>query len=309
MTRITDPNPVSLLARLRHLGRTVYPNLPANTMLLLYAQQGVLARLEQGFGEPEPRFVLKGALSLFARYGNAARPTEDMDLAAQGLPNTPAEIEQAIRALCRVPFDDGLSFDPGSVRAVPINQTLAYPGAAVRLRASLGKSKVDLQIDVSFGNVILPTPLPWVFPSLLLAQAVHVYLYPLETVITEKFAALLEIGVATTRMKDLYDLEQILSRESFAAELMCRVLEGSFAARGTPRSAVASTLGETFAASPELNRRWTQYLNRTGFESPAFAAVMALLRAFYGPLLLGGRREGRWQPAQHVWLDEAERTD
>lgn len=302
MTRTTDPNPVSLLARLRHLGRTQYPNLPANTMLLLYAQQGLLARLER---HPDgSRFVLKGALSLFARYGNAARPTEDMDLAASGLPNTPAQIEQVIRALCLVSFDDGLLFDPESVRAVPINETLAYPGAAVRLRANLGRSRVDLQIDVSFGNIITPAPVPWTFPPLLLAQDVHVHLYPLETVITEKFAALLEIGTATTRMKDLYDLTQILSREPFEAGLMRRVLEGSFAARGTPGGAVAPTLGETFAESPEMNRRWVQYLNRTGFQAPPFAAVMALLQAFYGPLLLGGRREGHWQPNERLWLDE-----
>ena len=71
MTRII--NPAGILDRLKHLRRTRYPDVPANTMLLLYAQQGLLARLDaSAFGE---LFVLKGALSLFARYGNAARPT------------------------------------------------------------------------------------------------------------------------------------------------------------------------------------------------------------------------------------------
>lgn len=77
-------------------------------MLLLYAQQGLLARLQR---DPiGSRFVLKGALSLFARYGNAARPTENMDLAASGLPNTPTQIEQVILRLCQIPFNDGLHF-------------------------------------------------------------------------------------------------------------------------------------------------------------------------------------------------------
>ena len=86
MTKTTEPNPASILARLRNLCRTDHPNLPANLMLLLYAQQGLLARLE--ISPHAEDFVLKGALSLFARFGNAARPTEEIDLAASRLPNT-----------------------------------------------------------------------------------------------------------------------------------------------------------------------------------------------------------------------------
>ena len=84
MKPTADPS-VSLLARLRHLGQQ--QGLPLDTMLLLYVQQGFLARLEAS-GEAE-RFVLKGGLSLFARYRASARPTQDLDLAAAHLPNTP----------------------------------------------------------------------------------------------------------------------------------------------------------------------------------------------------------------------------
>ncbi|WP_293914325.1 nucleotidyl transferase AbiEii/AbiGii toxin family protein [Deinococcus sp.] len=114
MTRTTEPNPISLLARLRHLGQTAYPNLPANSMLLLYAQQGLLARLD--LSDYREQFVLKGALGLFARYRNTARPTEDLDLAAAGVPNTPGEISRIMTELCELPFGDGLSFDAASLR-------------------------------------------------------------------------------------------------------------------------------------------------------------------------------------------------
>ena len=200
-----------------------------------------------------------------------------------------------MRTLCAISVSDGLVLDPDSVAVRRINETLAYPGVGVTLEASLGSSRVRLQLDLSFGNMITPEPVAWTFPALLLARGVPVRLYPLETVVTEKFAALLEIGEAITRMKDLYDLWVILSATRFEADVMRLALERSFAARGTPAEAVAPTLAAEFAASDVLNARWRQYLNRTRFQAPEFAQVMSLL---------GELRTGQWQPHDRRWLEQ-----
>lgn len=158
---------------------------------------------------------------------------------------------------------------------------------------------MTLQLDFSFGNVITPTPVQMSFPALLLDEAVPITVYPLETVITEKFAALVEIGEATTRMKDIYDLQVILRTETFEAGTVREALERSFAARGTPVDRVQDILGDSFTTEPTLTTRWGQYLRRNAFTAPAFAEVMGLLQAFYGPLLLEGRSDGEW--AQGGW--------
>jgi Nucleotidyl transferase AbiEii toxin, Type IV TA system len=178
--------------------------------------------------------VLKGALSLFARYAQAARPTEDLDLAARDLPQTPEQLLAVMQAVCAVPFGDGLRFDPASLDVRVINEGLTYPGVGIKLTAWLGASQATLQIDVSFGNVVIPAPVALHCPNLLLPQAVPVAVYPLETVVTEKFAALVKRGVTSTRMKDLYDLHVILGRETSEAGLLDRALTTRFAARGTP---------------------------------------------------------------------------
>ena len=286
-------NPAGVLDRLRHLQRTRYPNIPPNTMLLLYAQQGLLGRLDaSSYAE---HFVLKGALSLFARYGNAARPTQDIDLATRDMPNTPGQIRTVLETLCATPFADGLHFDPTSIQTSPINEAFDYPGVTARLRAALGSSQVTLQLDFSFGNVITPAPVQMGFPALLLEEAVTVAIYPLETVITEKFAALVEIGEATTRMKDLYDLSVILTGETFEAGVVRDALSASFQARGTPAAAVPDILATEFGEDPTLGARWGQYLRRTGLQAPALPDVMVLLRAFYTPLLLEDRSQGQWR--------------
>ena len=300
MTKTINTSPSSILARLRNLAREHYANLPANMMLLLYAQQGLLARLESS--RHNDQFVLKGALSLFVRYGNAARPTEDIDLAAQGFPNSVEAMTDVIAEICTLPFEDGLRFDPNSINARVINEALAYPGVSMLIQANLGASRAQVQLDRSFGNAITPEPVRLAFPPLLLKTAIGVRVYPLETVIVEKFAALIEIGEATTRMKDIYDLLTILSSQTFEAHVVLQALDRSFQARGTPVAAIAPTLAIDFAQSPALSQRWRQYLNRTRFTAPEFAEVMTLIRAFFSPLLLEDQTQGTWQPNQTGWV-------
>jgi hypothetical protein len=226
MTRTTDPEQMRVLARLRHLGRTQYRGLPAGSMLLLYAQQGLLARLDaRPYSE---QCVLKGALSLFA--DQAARPTED--LVARGLPNTPDGIVAVLREVVALRYGDGLLFDVAA-RISPINEAVKSPGVSVRLTAQLGSSRIELQIIVSFVNAITPAPVVWPFPPLLLDHGVPVSLYPLKTVLAEKFAAFVEIGEVTRRMKDRYDLHVILSKESFEFRVVAQALHWRFEARGT----------------------------------------------------------------------------
>ena len=302
MTKITESNPESILARLRNLARSSYPNLPLNLMLTLYAQQGLLARLEAS--PYRERFVLKGALSLFARYRQTARPTEDIDLAARDLPNTLPAVVSVFEHLCVVPYPDGLTFEPATITVRVINETLEYPGVSLLVRVALGRSRVALQLDVSFGNAITPEPTSMAFPALLISDPVRVRVYPLETVIAEKFAALVEIGEATTRMKDLYDLYTILERETFQSSLMGRAFERSFTARQTPRSDVATILSNDFASSSDLTRRWRQYRTRTGLIAPELPIVMGRIRAFCTPLLLElDPAERRWNP-DGGWLEE-----
>lgn len=302
MTKTADPNPESVLARLRNLARASYPNLPLNLMLTLYAQQGLLARLEASHYREQ--FVLKGALSLFARYRQMARPTEDIDLAAHDLPNTVPTVVAVFEDLCVEPYSDGLVFEPTTITARVINEMLEYPGVSLLIRATLGRSRVALQLDVSFGNAITPEPTSITFPALLIDDPVRVRVYPLETVIAEKFAALVEIGEATTRMKDLYDLYTILERETFQSRLMRLAFERSFTARQTPRGDVTTILSADFASSSDLTRRWRQYRTRTGLIAPELPIVMDRIRAFCALLLVGPELVERHWDHDGGWVEE-----
>lgn len=298
MKPTADPS-VSLLARLKNEARRL--DLPLTNMLLLYAQQGFLARLDMS--EHAERFVLKGVLSLFARYVNTARPTRDIDLAASGLPHTPEAVEATMHEVCAVDFSDHLTLTVQ--RAEPINEGLAYPGVGVQVLASVGRARQTLPIDVSFGNVITPGPVTLHFPDILLPTAVPVRVYPLETVIAEKFAALVELNITTTRMKDVYDLSTIAAREVFDSGGLQTALARSFAARGTPPSRVSFVFGEDFVADATLARRWSAYLRTSGLNAPdTFQEVMTHIQAFLAPLFEQDQPQGTWNPNVGRWQPE-----
>ena len=126
--------------------------------------------------------------------------------------------------------------------------------------------------------------------------------YPLETVVAEKFAALVELGLLTTRMKDVYDLSIISAREVLTWDSLHTAVRRSFAARGTPDG--RTVLTTDFAADEVLAGRWRQFLRRTGLPAPAeLSETMRLLNPFLTAVLPDGEsRAGQaWNPGQQHW--------
>lgn len=258
-----NPSPESVLARLRNQARA--RGLPPQTMLLLYAQEGFLARLAASpYAE---RFVLKGGLSMYGRYGAEARPTRDIDLAGRGMPNTVEAVRGAISEIARLDLADGLSFDGEGLEVEEIIEDAVYTGIRVGLAVTLGKSRERLQLDVSFGNAITPAPVELAFPSLLGGEPHRVLGYPLETVVAEKLAAAVELGPTNTRMKDFYDVFWILGHEPPSTGSLRRAMGRTFAARGTDLARLLPTLEAL--DNPDTQRRWAQFLRNNPVEAPA----------------------------------------
>ncbi len=84
------------------------------------------------------------------------RPTRDVDLLGFGSPEV-ERLADISRSICvESVIDDGLTFDPESVNATPIRETNAYHGVRIRPGATLSGAKIPLQVDVGFGDAIVP---------------------------------------------------------------------------------------------------------------------------------------------------------
>ena len=111
------------------------------------------------------------------------------------------------RDLCPVEVQpDGLIFQSDSVKGERIKDEEKYEGVRLHMTALIEKTRVPLQIDVGFGDRVVPEPEEIEFPTLLDFPAPHVKSYTRESVVAEKFEAMVKLGMLNTRMKDFFDV-------------------------------------------------------------------------------------------------------
>src|SRR5580658_3929869 len=196
------------------------------------------------------RFVLKGALLLTAWRAPMSRPTIDIDLAGR-TSNELDHIRELIGAVCDVVTEpDGVEFSRASIEVSRIKEDADYEGVRVKFQAVLAKARVPMQIDIGFGDVVVPGPTKIEYPTLLDFPAPSLQAYPRETVIAEKLEALTKLGLLNSRMKDYYDLALLSRMYSFVGENLAAAIAATFAHRGTSIEAEPIGLTEPFYSDP-----------------------------------------------------------
>jgi predicted nucleotidyltransferase component of viral defense system len=174
-------------------------------VLTRYGLERFLARLAGS--EHREAFTLKGAMLFRIWSPTLHRPTKDLDLLGTGAPDI-ARLEGVFRELCAVAMedDDGVTFDAKSVRAARIKEDAEYEGVRVTLTGHIGTARLDLQVDVGFGDAVTPAATVVEFPTLLGAPPPKLRAYPRESVVAEKLEAMVHLGVTNSRMKDFFDV-------------------------------------------------------------------------------------------------------
>ncbi len=273
----------SVRQRLLDLSRT--RNEDFQLILTRFASERLLYRLSQS--KHAERFMLKGAL-LFALWtGRMLRPTRDVDLLGSGAPGTEA-LATTFREVCEIQLDhdDGLRFHAETVTAEPIREDQEYEGIRVRFRVTLGRARIDLQVDVGFGDAVTPSPDVVDFPSLLDFPPPRIRAYPQETVIAEKYQAMVQLGIANSRMKDFFDI-WIMARDfPFDGRTLSEAIRATFQRRQTsvpasPPMALRADFGEDIAKG----QQWQAFATRSGTMSsvPTLALVVEDLAKFLMP--------------------------
>ncbi len=296
-----SPTNIAASVRARLLASAQTRREDFNLALQRYAAERFLYRL--GACRHRESFVLKGAM-LFALWGGSMyRATRDLDLTGYGR-NEMQWLTEAIREICTTPCPtDGVTFDPGTVEAEPIRDDSDYGGFRVRLSASLDGARIRLQVDVGFGNAIVPGAQEEKYPTLLNGPPPTIRAYPREAVVAEKLHAMVVLGSATSRLKDFYDLYVLSGLFPFAGETLTQSIAATFERRRTAVSeALPVALAPAFFAEERRAIQWRAYLDRNGLPgAPAdFAVVGERLRLFLQePLRAVGQEESfqrNWQP-------------
>jgi Nucleotidyl transferase AbiEii toxin, Type IV TA system len=106
-----------------------------------------------------------------------------------------------------------------------IKEDADYQGVRLTLVAFLEKARIPMQIDIGFGDVVSPEAEERDYPTLLDLPAAHLRMYPRETVIAEKFEAMVDLGTLNTRMKDFFDIWLLASQFNFTGPELAQAIE------------------------------------------------------------------------------------
>ena len=230
-----------------------------NLVFIRYAMERLLYRISRS--KHSAQFVLKGAMLLTTWTGTPHRPTKDLDLLGLGDVSA-GELRNIFGNICRTEIEpDGMEFNAESMQITEIREDLEYPGQRVRLEGRLGNARINLQIDIGFGDSVIPKPIEIEYPTLLDMPAPRIRAYPPETVVAEKFESMVARGISNSRMKDYYDMRLMAKEFQFNGNVLAEAIKATFARRGTaiPNSTPVA-LTEEFCSSTDKNTQWKAFL-------------------------------------------------
>ena len=256
---------------------------PFQELLQYYAMERFLYRLSQS---PHNRcFTLKGALMFWAMQGPNSRPTRDIDMSGQTSNDPEAILAQVGEIIATEVPDDGLRFDPDTLKAETITEDADYQGLRVTFSGFLDNARIPMQLDIGFGDPIFPFPSWLEFPGLLDFPTARIKCYTPESSIAEKFQAMVNLGELNSRMKDFYDIWLLSRQHEFRLENLEGAVEGTFRKRGT---AIPETSPFSAAFMDSKQPQWRAFRKRLGQEHvpEAFSEVVEAVVEFLGPLML-----------------------
>ena len=278
-----SPGNIHASVRQRLLNRARSDRRPFNELLQYYAMERFLYRLSQS--THANRFILKGALMLRIWRSPELRPTMDIDMLGR-TSNEEADIVAQIRDILAVDVEaDGLAFDPDSIQAERITEDADYEGIRIRFLGALNSARINMQIDIGFGDIVYPEPEESDFPTMLNYPAPRLLCYSRESAIAEKFEIMVKLGVLNSRMKDFYDIWLLSRQFDFDGARLAEAIRLTFDQRGTELPAEIEVFTESFIDEKQV--QWTAFWRRLQQDHvpTSFREVTASVDRFLSPII------------------------
>ena len=256
---------------------------PFAELLQYYAMERFLYRLSRS--THASNFILKGALMLRVWKAPEYRPTMDIDMLGK-TSNDETNIVSQIREILGTEIEaDGLEFDTDSIRSERITEDADYQGIRIRFPGYLDSARINMQIDIGFGDVVHPDPEESELPTMLDFPAPRVLCYSRESAIAEKFEAMVKLGILNSRMKDFYDIWLLSRLFDFDGSQLIKALLLTFNQRGTTLTAEISAFQEPFITEKQV--QWTAFRKRLEQEHlpENFADIVNQVAYFLEPVV------------------------
>jgi predicted nucleotidyltransferase component of viral defense system len=259
-------------------------------LLIRYFQERLLYRLSQS--EYRDRFCLKGGALLYAWEGLKSRPTKDVDLLGINVSADAEKLQQIFGKLTTIAYAEDEVLFERQIETEQISKEGGYQGIRIQLEGRLDRIRQRIQVDIGFGDRIVPAPMVIVYPTLLEMAAPKVWAYSVESVIAEKFEAMLDLGAANSRMKDFYDVYQLLERADYQELLLAQAIRETCQSRGTAYQQSHSLFTKEFASNSARHKQWQAFLKRAAISQEiSFEEVMERITKELAPIYEALRKQ------------------
>lgn len=278
-------NATSIRAKLLNIARK--EGIAFQLILLRYIHERFLYRLS--ISKYKDNFFLKGGNFIYAIEGLLARPTKDIDFLGQAISNDMEHLKSVITQIANIKCkDDFVFFDTDTLNIKPITEKNLYNGVRIKLNAHFDTTQQNIQIDIGFGDTIIPTPILLDYPVLLAdIPTPKITTYNIETVIAEKFHAMIVLATLNSRMKDFYDVYILLNKHKIDFTILKDAINHTFTARETIVNNKHTLFTNEFKNDPKRIQMWKGFLKKMHTkEKISFQTVMQTITEQLKPMLL-----------------------
>lgn len=204
-------NPESIKMKLKSYSKA-NSKIHQNTLVKFF-QERFLYRLSKS--DYQENFLLKGGALAYTISREETRHTRDIDFLLTKLKAETEALMKIFSEIAKIDGDDAVVFTPDSIKVETITKEGNYTGTRINIKAKLDNIRQLIQIDIGVGDYVTPGSQEVIYPTILEElEAPILFAYSTETLIAEKFNAMIDLGVYNSRMKDFYDVCKFISENS-----------------------------------------------------------------------------------------------
>jgi predicted nucleotidyltransferase component of viral defense system len=203
-------------------------------------------------------FIIKGGMLLTSLIGLDLRATMDLDATLKGRDLDEAEVRAIMTEIISIPLDDSTQFAFSEIERTRVESD--YPGWRISLDTNFDGIRDKLKLDITIGDVITPRAIEYSYKLMFEDRSINVLAYNLETILAEKYAACISLGVSNTRMKDYYDIYILtkLRGGEISKEVLAEALRRTAEQRHIPLAESRLVISK-IGSSPDMQKFWKRY--------------------------------------------------
>ena len=201
-------NTMSLKATINNIAKE--NKVSAQSVLQTYMLERLLERIS--VSQYKDNFILKGGMLISAMLGIDSRTTMDIDTTIKGFELTEENVKKIMEDVCKIDLHDDITLKINRVEEIRENDD--YNGYRLTFEAKyMNNMPVIMKIDVTTGDKITYREIEYSFELMLENRKINIWSYNVETVLAEKFEAIIKRGVLGTRIRDFYDVHMLLKTQ------------------------------------------------------------------------------------------------